>query len=99
MTIKGSGASADTETIILAETGTNTGVFQGSIPTYGKAGASGDGVLNAIAGPTGQTITVTYKDALDTPPGANDTSTDTGMAETGTSAGSPSDPATFRRAS
>jgi len=58
----------DTEIITLTETGPDTGVFRSptaGIPTLGSAGASGDGVINVVAGPTGNTLTLNYTDPYD----------------------------------
>src|SRR5947209_5896839 len=44
--------SGDSEGITLVETGRNTGIFEGSIPTATRAGGSGDGVLTAQNGQT-----------------------------------------------
>ncbi len=77
--------TGDQEPVVLTETGNNTGLFHGSILTLGRYhqappdnDASGDGVLNVIAGATGQVVQVTYEDKDDWPAaGANDTSVDT----------------------
>jgi hypothetical protein len=60
----------DSETVVLTETGNNTNIFRGSLPTLGRAGENEDGVLNVIAGPDGAQITATYTDPDD---GANPT--------------------------
>ncbi|MBM3473205.1 MAG: hypothetical protein FJX75_08065, partial [Armatimonadetes bacterium] len=68
----------DTETVTLLETGPNTGIFRtwpDGVPTLGRAGASGDGVINVVAGPTGNTLRLNYTDPDD--PSGNDTTTDT----------------------
>lgn len=59
--ITGSGPFADTVTFQLTETGPDTGIFTGSIPTIGRTTPPpAEPCLNAIAGPTGQVITATY---------------------------------------
>ena len=60
----------DQETVTLTETGANTGIFRGSLPTIGRAGESEDGWLNAMAGnpstgTTRETIQATYTDKDD----------------------------------
>jgi len=55
-------SSGDTETIRLAETGPDTGVFVGYLPTGGSATVQGDCVLQ---GPSQSTIRVAYTDPLD----------------------------------
>lgn len=61
--------SGDSETIRLTETGINTGVFVGYVPTAGGAGASGDCVLQ---GAQDSTVRVSYTDPAD----SNDTAED-----------------------
>ena len=63
--------TGEEEIITLTETGPNTGVFVGTVDTtFGTtAGTDNDGVFNTT---TGDTITVTYDDAL----GANETDPD-----------------------
>jgi len=55
--------TGETEALILTETGPNTGIFTGSLATtYGlSAGANNSGTMNSK---NGDTITVTYNDAL-----------------------------------
>lgn len=55
-------ASGDTETIQLSETGVDTGVFVGYIPTARGAANSGDCVLQ---GPLDSSVTVRYTDPVD----------------------------------
>ncbi|MFY9824829.1 MAG: Ig-like domain-containing protein, partial [Thermoanaerobaculia bacterium] len=52
-------AFVDSEGITLVETGRNTGIFGGSIPTATSAGGSGDGVLTVQ---TGETILARHVD-------------------------------------
>lgn len=59
-------AGGDSETLILTETAPGSHVFTGSLATLGRAGAPNDGRLNAIAGASGNQLTVTYRDADDT---------------------------------
>lgn len=54
--------TTETESVTLLETDINTGVFRGSIPMRGAAGAINNGVLNVVAGASGATITATYTD-------------------------------------
>ena len=54
--------SGDSETIRLAETGLDTGIFAGYIPTVGGAAASGDCVLQAASN---STLVVDYVDPAD----------------------------------
>jgi PKD repeat protein len=60
----------DSETLILTETGPNTGVFRAGLPSSGSSGSSGDGTLNTAEG---NTITAEYTDDDD----PSDTSSDT----------------------
>jgi large repetitive protein len=55
--------TAETETVTLTETGANTGIFAGTLPTaFGTTGgANNSGSLNTQAT---NTVTVTYNDAL-----------------------------------
>ncbi|MDH3532655.1 MAG: OmpA family protein, partial [Gammaproteobacteria bacterium] len=55
-------ASGDAETLRLAETGLDTGIFAGYVITVGGAVASGDCVLQAASN---STLTVSYTDPLD----------------------------------
>ncbi|MBT8100671.1 MAG: DUF11 domain-containing protein, partial [Gammaproteobacteria bacterium] len=55
-------ASGDSETIQLAETGLDTGVFTGFVPTSGGTAVSGDCVLQAAAN---STLLVDYTDPAD----------------------------------
>ncbi|MGQ9729632.1 MAG: carboxypeptidase regulatory-like domain-containing protein [Candidatus Zipacnadales bacterium] len=64
----------DIETITLRETQKDSGIFRtlsSGVSTLGRAGASGDGLINVISGPTGNTLRLTYVDPLD----ANDRQT------------------------
>ena len=56
--------TGESETIILTETGIDTGIFEGTVDTvFGDvAGTNDDGVFNTQAG---DTVTVTYDDELD----------------------------------
>lgn len=72
-------ARGDSETVVLTETAAGSHVFTGSLATQGKAGASNDGKLNAIGGPSGNRLTVTYRDAYDTLNPTPDISTATAM--------------------
>ena len=54
--------SGDTETVQLTETGPDTGIFAGYIPTAGAAAVSGDCVLQAAAD---STLRVSYTDPAD----------------------------------
>jgi len=54
--------AGDSEVVILTETGVNTGVFTGSLTTANAAVTSSDGTLQVQSG---ETITVTYIDAID----------------------------------
>lgn len=58
-------AGGDNEIVTLTETGADTGIFRGSVPTLGKAGLPLDGVLNAIGGTNGNLITADYMDPDD----------------------------------
>ena len=78
-------AMTDVEPVWLDETGVNTGWFRGSIPIYGRTGASGNGLLNIVAA-SGVTINVLYQDKDDTgnpyPDNPDpDTRTDTAVVE------------------
>ncbi len=78
-------AQSDIELVTLDETGVSTGWFRGSIPIYGRTGASGDGLLNIVAG-SGVTINALYQDKDDTgnpyPDNPDpDTRTDTAVVE------------------
>jgi uncharacterized repeat protein (TIGR01451 family) len=53
--------SGDRETVVLSETGTNTGVFAGCIVANTNAAVQGNGVFNA---PGGAGLTATYTDPL-----------------------------------
>ncbi len=57
--------SGDQETVTLTETGPDTGVFQGCIPTAGDPSSPQDGVLTVTPDTP---ITVTYRDPLDPRP-------------------------------
>ncbi len=62
----------DTETVTLRETDVSSGVFRtwpGGVSTLGRVGASGDGVINVIAGPTGNTLRLNYQDPSPFDPG------------------------------
>lgn len=67
----------DSETVTLTETGVATAVFRGSLPTLGRAGADNNGTLNAIGGPSGNTLTVSYADADETGYAGQDTASTT----------------------
>lgn len=54
--------SGDVETLVLTETGNDTGVFVGTLPASTAAGAGGDGTLNA---PAGAVLAVNYVDPDD----------------------------------
>ncbi len=54
--------AGDTETLLLAETGPDTGIFRGCLPSTGGISADGDGVLR-VGQDTG--ISATYTDPLD----------------------------------
>lgn len=78
-------AQSDIELVTLDETGVSTGWFRGSIPIYGRTGASGNGLLNIVAG-SGVTINALYQDKDDTgnpyPDNPDpDTRTDTAVVE------------------
>ncbi len=53
--------SGDRETVVLSETGTNTGVFTGCITANTNTAVQGNGVLNA---PGGASLTATFTDPL-----------------------------------
>jgi len=53
---------SDRETVDLVETGADTGLFRGQIDTIGRAGSNGDGELNVMSGPTGNTISASWTD-------------------------------------
>ncbi len=56
-------ATGELEQIILTETGPNTGVFTGTLPSIaGVAGTNNDGVLNVEGG---DTVTASYTDQID----------------------------------
>ncbi|MHB8994265.1 MAG: glycoside hydrolase family 78 protein [Armatimonadota bacterium] len=59
-------AGGDNEIVTLTETGADSGIFRGSVPTRGKVGLPLDGVLNAIGGTNGNLITASYMDPDDT---------------------------------
>jgi len=61
-------ATGDTETIILTETGNDTGIFRGNMPITLTATAKGDGTLTVAAN---SRIQATYTDILDTAPVSN----------------------------
>ncbi|MGI5817193.1 MAG: carboxypeptidase regulatory-like domain-containing protein [Armatimonadota bacterium] len=61
----------DSEPVTLTETGPDTAVFRGSIGMLGAAGASGDGVLNVISGPSGNQITATWADPAEVAAGGS----------------------------
>ena len=65
-------ASGDTETIQLAETGMDTGIFAGFVPTAGGAPVAGDCVLQATLDTT---VRVDYSDPADPTDSAQDTAT------------------------
>ena len=58
-------ATGDTETVTLAETGPDTGVFRGSIATSLSASSAADGVLSVAVN---SRIVATYTDPLDAEP-------------------------------
>jgi uncharacterized repeat protein (TIGR01451 family) len=63
--------TGDVETVTLTETGANTGIFNGSIPSSKTGGTNNqDGTINALGG---DNLVVTYVDPAD----PNDTDTDT----------------------
>ena len=64
--------SGDHETVVLNETGTNTGVFTGCINANTNTAVQNNGVLNA---PGGAGLTVTYTDPLN----PSDTSSDSAI--------------------
>ncbi|MDJ0700761.1 MAG: OmpA family protein [Woeseiaceae bacterium] len=66
--------TADSEIIRLTETGPNTGVFAGYLPTAGGVASSADCVLQ---GPSNSTIDVSYVDPAD----ATDTAQDTAVLD------------------
>ncbi|MDX1515253.1 MAG: OmpA family protein [Woeseiaceae bacterium] len=61
--------SGDTETIRLTETGADTGIFAGYVPTGGGSAVSGDCILQ---GAPNSTIVVDYTDPADATDTAND---------------------------
>ena len=54
--------TGDTETVVLTETGPNTGIFRGSMPSTLNTSADNDGVLTVAAN---SRVQVTYTDPLD----------------------------------
>ena len=74
---------ADVESVVLTETGVDTGVFQGSIPMLGRLEQPADPqALNVISGPTGNVIQASYTDkdcGPDCPPVNVDSSSDTAL--------------------
>ena len=64
--------TGDNETVTLTETGPNTGIFTGSLPTSGGSPVSGVLQVAAI-----ETVTVTYVDAVDASFNTNQNRTDT----------------------
>ncbi|WP_425411106.1 Ig-like domain-containing protein [Hyphococcus sp.] len=76
-------ATGETETVTLTETGPNTGIFAGTVATtFGTtAGADNDGTFNTQGG---DTVTVTYNDAL-TANGGSASPTDTSNVSGGAS--------------
>ena len=62
--------SGDTERILLSETGADTGIFAGYVPTARAASVSGDCVLQ---GTSNSTVRVTYTDPVDAADTAQDT--------------------------
>ncbi|MDT8316975.1 MAG: DUF11 domain-containing protein [bacterium] len=74
LTVAISTPSGDSETVTLTETGADTGIFTGSIPSSGAAPSIGDGALQVEAI---ETVTVTYTDALDASLNENQSRTDT----------------------
>jgi uncharacterized repeat protein (TIGR01451 family) len=66
-------ASGDSELVTLTETGVNTGIFTGSIPSSTTLGAgTNSGTLRAVLG---ELLTVTYVDPTDALDTSNDTAT------------------------
>ena len=58
----------DIETLVLTETANDSGIFRtgvAGVPSLGAVGAADDGVINAIGGPTGNTLQLDYVDPLD----------------------------------
>ncbi|MFC1859005.1 hypothetical protein ACFL9U_13435 [Thermodesulfobacteriota bacterium] len=55
--------AGESETLILTETGVDTGVFSGSIPSVYAAPVAGDGVIGVTT--PDQIVTVTYIDRID----------------------------------
>lgn len=73
--------TGDTEPLTLTESGNDTGVFRGTMPTIGQVDpdpATPDGTLHVVAGASGQQIQVTYQDKDYWPnPGDIDSTQDT----------------------
>lgn len=67
-------AQGDREAITLTETGINTGIFTGSIATASALPTIGNGSLQVMPG---ETVTVTYNDAIDASRNTNQQRTDT----------------------
>ncbi len=65
----------DTETVTLTETGLNTGIFTGFIPSFNAAPTSEDGTVQIII--PDEVITVTYIDLIDATLALNQPRTDT----------------------
>ncbi|MBT8099557.1 MAG: hypothetical protein KJO82_07385, partial [Gammaproteobacteria bacterium] len=84
-------ATGEIETVTLTETGANTGVFAGVLPTTfaATAGASNSGNMN---GDEGDTLTASYEDAQ-TSGGTQQTRTDTGTIAFDTDGDNVFDPA------
>ena len=66
--------NGDHETVTLTETGNDTGVFTGSIPSDLASASQDDGTLQVQQG---ETVTMTYTDAVDAAGGTNQSRTDT----------------------
>ena len=67
--------SGDSETLILTETGVNTGVLSGSIPSSRSAVAINDGTIQVLI--PDEIVTVTYVDLIDANLKLNQVRTDT----------------------
>lgn len=74
VTVTLTSTNGDTETITLTETGPNTGIFTGSTPTVFGGAVTNNGSLQLVPG---ETVTVTYIDAIDASLNLNRPRTDT----------------------
>ena len=72
----------ETESVLLTETGVNTGIFSGTLATTNAAGAgtNNTGNINVVAG---NTLQVAYTDALDATGATNQSRTATTVATAG----------------